>query len=64
MKENHHFIEDFSLGANELLVRDSQEPLRLVKVPDTWHLINDYQKFKATLIRMVRKTLQDNSDKQ
>ena len=60
LKGNRHFIEDFSLGANELLIRDGQELSRFDKVPDTWHLINDYEKFKSTLTRMIRKVLQDN----
>jgi hypothetical protein len=55
--ENSHFVKEFDLASNELLIRNSRTDGVFIEVPDPWKLINDYPKFEATLILSVQQAL-------
>lgn len=59
--ENKHFIDEYALTANELVVCIKQDQSAFIKVSDTWQLVNDYQKFKSTLSRFVVQALERDS---
>lgn len=59
LPENTHFVFDYDLAANELVVvpTPAASPGNYRKLPEVWNLVHEPEKFRAELIRMVGQAL-------
>lgn len=56
--ENTHFLFDYELNANELVVmRETTLPAVFDKLPEVWKLVQQPEQFRSALIAMVRQHL-------
>lgn len=59
LPENAHFVSDFDLAANELVVSRGAAEIgeAYVKLPDVWALAYDPETLQARLLRLVKDVL-------
>ena len=59
LPENSHFVFDYDLAANELVVVRDPEVRTTAwnKLPEVWNLVHDPGKFRTELLNMVRQAL-------
>lgn len=64
LPENSHFIFDFDLAANELVVShgDGAQERAWEKLPDVWKLADDPEQLQTRLVRMVANLLGEATD--
>lgn len=60
LPENAHFVFDYDLAANELVVvRDSAvRTTAWIKLPEVWNLAQNPGAFRTELVKMVRQALE------
>lgn len=59
LPENTHFVFDFNLAVNELVVARGRVPHERSwdKLPEVWRLVHDPEQLRADLVRLVRQAL-------
>lgn len=60
LPENIHFVFDYDLAANELVVvwEVVAESVDVHKLQEVWNLVHDPESFRAKLVTMVRQALE------
>lgn len=57
LPENTHFVFDYDLAANELVVAQTDPPGNFLKLFEVWNLARQHEQFRAELVRLVGKAL-------